>query len=462
MEAAAEHLPANSARPAVIFFTDGRHEVAGVPVGQVVPARDRLFGDRSPFALLPVGMGLDPADRPTLEAGLESLRVSRDFERCEGGPLEWPTVVFESADAAGQAVGVALQDVSCTFTVEPTPTPVPTATPVPPATVGNLDPEAGDGSITLTWTPPADADANPVVDYQVRCTPATGGDAIESSEGESTETTATVEGLANGVEYSCEVVAVRASGPDPEGVAEAMTPFGPPPAPAKPTVAVGDRSAQLNVAMPAGAPVTQFLYECSSDGGATWPVEGSASGRQPSFDVTTLANGTEYVCRVSAANENGTSEASPLTDAFRPCSGLIDCNPIVLPLFGALLALLVAAALLAVYRRYRGRQVYVTVQVDGFSSVSLGRGPTVRMRFIRQGSYNRVTGIAPADAREADVRIRYAGGEKFEIRSKRTRTKAEFGRPVDVADDHGVVHSIVVRAFDEPPAPLLRTEDRIG
>ena len=59
MEQAAKHLPADAVRPAVILFTDGKHDVAGVPASQVPPALDRLFGSRSPVAVLPVGMGLE-------------------------------------------------------------------------------------------------------------------------------------------------------------------------------------------------------------------------------------------------------------------------------------------------------------------------------------------------------------------------------------------------------------------
>ena len=63
MERAARHLAVDAVRPALILFTDGKHDVQGVPVSQVQPARDRLFGSRSPFALLPVGMGLRPTER---------------------------------------------------------------------------------------------------------------------------------------------------------------------------------------------------------------------------------------------------------------------------------------------------------------------------------------------------------------------------------------------------------------
>ena len=103
MEQAAKHLPADSVRPAMILFSDGKHDVKGVPVSQVGPARDRLFGSRSPFALLPVGMGLAAKDRAALEAGLNGLRIIRDMPACvSGATFDWPRIVFDSAGRGGR------------------------------------------------------------------------------------------------------------------------------------------------------------------------------------------------------------------------------------------------------------------------------------------------------------------------------------------------------------------------
>ena len=318
MERAAVHVPADAPRPAIIFFTDGRHEAAGVPVSEVIPARDRLFGDRSPFALLPVGMGVDPDDRPRLEAGLARLRLIREFERCEGGPLEWPEVVFESAEAAGQAVAVALQNVSCTFTVEATPTPRPTP---PPAPVANIRTTAGDAAIELAWNPPADVDLSPIQDYRARCRPTAGGDWVESTEGVSTDTSTTVAGLANGVEYACEVSAVRSGGAEVWTPAPlAAIPVGRPPAPAKPAAQPLDTGVRLDTTMPAGVRVTAYDFECSPDGGTTWTVQQQVGGDQPSAEIGGLTNGTEYVCRASATNESGQGDPSP-----RACSTATRC-----------------------------------------------------------------------------------------------------------------------------------------
>ena len=455
MERAAGHLPADSVRPAIIFFTDGRHEAAGVPVSDVILARDALFGARSPFALLPVGMGLDPDDRPRLEAGLADLRITREFERCDGGPLEWPNVVFESAEAAGQAVAVALQDVSCTFTVEPTPTPELTPTPEPPAPVRSIRLQPGDAAIEVDWAPPSDAEVTPIEDYRVRCRPSAGGDWIESTEGVSTDTSATVGGLANGAEYICEVAAIPASGVVAWTAAPLTAiPIGRPPAPTKPTVEALDTGARIGVTMPADAPVTGFDFECSADRGTTWTVERRVEGDRPSVDIGGLANGTEYVCRAFATNASGASDASPLSDAFRPCSGLIDCNPLVLPLLGGLLILAAVLLLFVLWRWYAGRRLYVTAQVDNFVPVTLGRGPTVGMAFVSRGPYDRVAGVVPAEGRDAAVRIRYAGGESFEVRAAGKRQKTKFGRLVQVTDPNGRTHELVLRAYDEEPQPL--------
>jgi hypothetical protein len=211
--------------------------------------------------------------------------------------------------------------------------------------------------------------------------------------------------------------------------------------------------------MPADAPVTGFDFECSTDGGTTWTVERRVDGDRPTVDIGGLANGTEYVCRAFATNDSGASDASPLSDAFRPCAGLIDCNPLVTPLLGGLLVLALALFLFVLWRWYAGRRVYVTAQVDNFVPVTLGRGPKVGMAFVTRGPFDRVAGVVPAEDRDAAVRIRYAGGEKFEVRAAGRRQKTKFGRLVQVTDPSGKTHDLVLRAYDEEPQPLRRSDD---
>src|SRR3989337_2208135 len=184
MERAARHLAGDAVRPALILFTDGKHDVPGVAVSEVQPARDRLFGSRAPFALLPVGMGLSSTERDGLESGLVKLRIIRAMPACVSGTqFDWPQVAFDSPDDAGNAVAVALQNVTCTFTVAPTPgpTPTPTPTPEPPSLVRGINPTPGDGRIEVAWSAPLEPTA-PIVDYRVRCRSGD-GEWIESGEG---------------------------------------------------------------------------------------------------------------------------------------------------------------------------------------------------------------------------------------------------------------------------------------
>ena len=124
---AAKDLPADSARPAVVMFTDGKHDVDDIPVSRVASTHAQLFGNREPFAFLPVGMGLEPKSRTALEAGLQGLTTINKMESCEGqASVEWPDVVFDSPSKAGRAVAFAIQTVTCSFTAEPDPVPAPT------------------------------------------------------------------------------------------------------------------------------------------------------------------------------------------------------------------------------------------------------------------------------------------------------------------------------------------------
>ncbi len=136
MDQAATYLPADSTRPAVVFFTDGKHDVPGTPASAVLPEAQQLFGGRTPFAFLPVGMGLDPARRGELQSGLEDLSaLTNNMSPCPGGQaFSWPNVVFSNPADAGSAVADALAQVTCSFTVAPSPTPKPTPKPTPTPT----------------------------------------------------------------------------------------------------------------------------------------------------------------------------------------------------------------------------------------------------------------------------------------------------------------------------------------
>jgi hypothetical protein len=452
MEQAATHLPDDAIRPTMIFFSDGKHDVAGVPVSEVGPARDRLFGERSPFALLPVGMGLDPAQRGELEAGLANLQIIRDVPACSSGaPLEWPSVVFDSALDAGNAVAVALQNATCTFTA------VPVAPSEPPSTgVRGIKLTPSDGRIDVTWSAPA-AGAEPIVDYRVRCA-ASGDEPIESSEGVSLERTAVVEGLTNGTEYRCEVAADTASaeGEWTEGLAPA-TPSDLPPAPGKPTVEPLDGAVRITLPAEADAAAT-YHYECSDDNGTNWPSEADTTGSDATTaEIGRLSNGVVYVCRAFAANGIGLSEASPLSDAVRPCSTILDCNGLSTPVVAGIAGLLIGALLLGLYFLLRGRGGgYTVAVVDVVHTANLGGGSKLGIRFERTG--RDVDGIVAASGSKADVRIQLLRGDRFKVRDRGDWREIPSGEPIVVVDPSGTRHELVLRAFEGKAASAVSTK----
>ena len=456
MERAAVHLPLDAVRPALILFTDGKHDVQGVPVSQVLPARDRLFGNRSPFALLPVGMGLSSNERPALESGLANLRAIRGMPACVSGAVfDWPQVVFESANEAGNAVAVALQDVTCTFTVAPTASPPTSPTPAPEPTLGpvrNIKLTPADGRIKVTWVGPA-VRPTPVVDYRVRCRSGQ-GEWTESTEGVSLEPAAVVDGLTNGLEYRCEVAVDDATSAGPWVAApEPATPLGRPAAPAKPSVEALDRAVRIRLLAVDASLVSDYRYECSSDNGGSWPIKTTVASTpetaaEPAAEIRNLTNGVEYVCRAYAARGPDVSDPSAASDAFKPCGSTFECNPILAPILGVLGALLIGGLLATVFALYRNRpRGYVVAVVDVVHTVNLGHGSTLGIAFIRDPQGGRVIGIEADGSPSAEIRVRYQGNDRFEVTDATGRHTAEAGRPVIVVDRGRARHEIVLRAF---------------
>ena len=458
MEQAARHLPAGAVRPTMILFTDGKHDVAGVPVSAVQATLGRLFGTRSPFALLPVGMGLRASERNALAAGLERLKVIRDMPACvSGATFAWPQVVFQTADEAGSAVAVALQDATCTFTAAPTP-PTPTPTPAPtPAPVRDIRTMPGDGRIDLAWRPIVDA-ALPVVDYTARCR-AGDGDWIESTEGISIQAKATVAGLSNGTDYQCEVAAVAATGTGPWTPAgSAVAPVGRPAPPTKPTVEALNSAIRVAVSPVASGAVSAYHYECSSDGGATWSAKADGEPDDPTASVRNVTNGIPYTCRAFAENATGLSEASAVSDPVRPCSGPLDCSGLTVPIIGGLAALLLGGILAALAALYLGRTTgYVIAVVDVVHSANIGHGSALGIGLVRDPRTRAVTGIVADRASTADVRVRRLRGGRFAVRDAAGRREVADGDPIAITDGNGTRHSLVLRRFATNAASKVAT-----
>jgi Fibronectin type III domain len=462
LDAAAKLLPEHSTRAAVIFFTDGENNPPGTSRDgeNVVAAVTPAYAGRTPLAILPVGLG---ARASAFEADLKALYQAflRDMEPCAGRTtFAWPQVVFPSGAAAGGAVALALQEVTCSFTVAP-PTAPPSAIPALDAPLG-VQVLAGNASLTIQWLPAAGGN---VADYVVHCRPSSGGDWIESTEGVSTDTKTVIDGLQPGVAYDCEVAASDGTTIGPYAKAPASTVvLGIPGAPGQPRVEPLDAAVRVSVdPVAGGAPVEQYVYQCTGASGHTSGI----SGPDPNEVVSGLTNGESFQCVAYTENRIGRSAASPASAAFVPCSGIFACNPLAIYVAagGGILAILVA--FLVASRLYaRRNRVWVTAQVDGGANRPLGWGPRlgIGLEADEDGWF-----AAPRPRKRAQIHARYLGNNRFLVESAAGTRDVHQGDPASVREEGGEPHQLILRLYrrrlgeEAPhrpaPAPAPRASD---
>ncbi len=156
----------------------------------------------------------------------------------------------------------------------------------------------GDGTLTLTWDPPADLGGFPVTTY--RASYSTGG---PFTNVDTTLLTTTFNGLNNGTAYTVRVFAITDFGAGDAAVTSS-TPFGVPGTVViTPTHGDAEVSLSWTTAAPNGSPVTgyELQYKLSSD--STWTTPLPPTGL--SATVTGLTNGLSYDFRVRAHNLGG-------------------------------------------------------------------------------------------------------------------------------------------------------------
>ncbi len=176
----------------------------------------------------------------------------------------------------------------------------------------------GDGSVTLSWSAPADSGSSPVTGYRVTpwvCPVApnclTDGTPQTPVTFNSTATTQTITGLTNGQLYKFQVAAISDAGTGPNSVMSTPVVAG---APGRPGVWAqresGDGQVTISGVAPAdnGSPITGYVITPYIGGVAQTPqVFNNPSTTQT---VTGLTNGTAYTFRVAAINARGTGPAS--------------------------------------------------------------------------------------------------------------------------------------------------------
>ncbi len=190
-----------------------------------------------------------------------------------------------------------------------------------PATPTGLAAEAGDGSVTLTWTDPVDASIGP---WEYR--QATGVGAFgpwQTAVANAPATSHTVVGLVNGTTYRFQLRAVNGLGAGAaSGVVSATPQAADAVAPAAVTgvtTAAGDTQVVVSWAAPdADDPeVTgyQLRYAAGTAGYGQWTALSGVTEADLSFTVTGLVNGVEHRFQIRAVNSIGEGPASTAATA---------------------------------------------------------------------------------------------------------------------------------------------------
>jgi hypothetical protein len=197
---------------------------------------------------------------------------------------------------------------------------------VAPSAPAGLSVTPGDGSLTVSWSAPADNGGDAVSSYTVRVAPETGGGTpVSATTADGSTTDQLVTGLVNGTAYDVSVVATNGAGDGP-AVNGAGTPRTVPSAPANLTVTPKAGELDLSWSAPAdgGSPITGYTATVTPHGGtALAPHTLAASSTSDAF--TGLTNGTAYNVSVVASNVVGdstaaTGAATPRTTPGAPTS----------------------------------------------------------------------------------------------------------------------------------------------
>ena len=195
--------------------------------------------------------------------------------------------------------------------------------------MGPISASAGDGSVVLSWSPPASS-GSPIAGYNVYegtspghvgPTPLNGSTLVSAG-------TYTVTGLTNGTHYYFEVTAVNGAGEGAPSPYATAVPFGPPGAPTSLAATPGGGEVTLSWAPPSsngGSAVTAYNVYVSSAPG----VRGAKVATVPttSYVATGLTNGTTYYFEVTAQNAAGEGLASAQVAAVPVAPGAPSSAP---------------------------------------------------------------------------------------------------------------------------------------
>ena len=180
---------------------------------------------------------------------------------------------------------------------------------------------AGNGSATVTWSPPASDGGSPVTGYWVRAVDAAGATYGNLWAAAAGATSLVVSGLVNGRGYRFDVAAANAVGTGlASGLSAAVTPRGLAAAPTAVTAVAGNAAATVTWVRPAddgGSALTGYEVQVLRGATLQTTVRGVPATSSSTL-VTGLTNGVAYTFTVRATSVAGPGALSVPSNAVTP------------------------------------------------------------------------------------------------------------------------------------------------
>lgn len=180
----------------------------------------------------------------------------------------------------------------------------------PPSAPVSLEATRGDRQVSLSWTPPASNNGDPVSGYVLYRGTTSGAEAQFDSIG--TNMTYVATGLTNGVTYYFQVAAQNLAGLGPRAAEVSAIPATLPLAPTGLTATPGNHTVRLDWTPSAngGSALTGYHIWMGSASGSATLLAATGSGANTSFTVNGLPNGAARFFNVTALNAVGEGASS--------------------------------------------------------------------------------------------------------------------------------------------------------
>ena len=184
----------------------------------------------------------------------------------------------------------------------------------PPDSPRDIKAIPGNGQVVLNWLAPQNNGGTSVTDYIIQYMKSSSSSYVTFADGVNATTTATINGLTNGQEYSFIVFAVNAAGKGPSSAPSPLIkPAGVPGQPTGLIAAPGDGKVFLDWVAPisnGGSSITDYLIQYRKGNEVSWTTFNDGVSTGTSATIDGLTNGSSYFFLVFAKNQVGTSQGS--------------------------------------------------------------------------------------------------------------------------------------------------------